>query len=136
MVIRTSRLIVCMAVLLSLTPSGMRAQTVATFVGTVKDSTGGVLPGAAVSARHLGSKEQRQAVTNEQGDYRITLLRVGHYELRVEAPGFKSAIVPDVEVQLGQTARVDIDLIVGQVADSVTVTSEAPLVRSETVSLG
>ena len=74
MVIRTSRLIVCMVILVSLTPSGMRAQTVATFVGTVKDSTGGVLPGAAVSARHLGSKEQRHAVTNEQGDYRIALL--------------------------------------------------------------
>src|SRR5262249_39680161 len=134
--VRFSHLLVCTTLLVLLTPSGIHSQTVATFVGTVKDSTGGVLPGAAVTARHLESKEQRQAVTSDQGDYRITLLRVGHYEIRVEAPGFKSAIVPDVEVQLGQTARIDIDLTVGQVADSVTVTGEAPLVRSETVSLG
>jgi hypothetical protein len=112
------------------------AQTVATFVGTVKDSSGAVVPGASVTARHVATNEQRQTVTTDQGDYRITLLRVGRYELRVELPGFRAAVVSNLEVQLGQTARIDVELKVGQVADSITVTGAAPLVRSETVSLG
>lgn len=112
------------------------AQTSQDIVGTVRDQTGALIPGVTVTARHLGTNESREAVTNDTGDYRIIRLgRVGRYEIRAEMPGFKMAVVPDVLLTTGQTLRVDLVLEVGEVTDSVTVEGRVPLVRSETSSL-
>src|SRR5262249_3758451 len=88
------------------------------------------------SARHIETNIVHSGTTNEQGDYRISLSRIGHYQVRAEQAGFKAALYPDVIVQLGQTLRLDMALEVGELAESVTVDSRTPLVRSETSSLG
>src|SRR5262245_7150814 len=111
-------------------------QTAAVVVGSVKDPSGAVLPGATVVARHLETNEERQDVTNAVGDFRISLVNIGDYAIRAQLSGFKTAVMPKVMIQLGQTARIDMTLEIGEVTDTVTVSDVGPLVRSETVSLG
>ncbi|PYV15237.1 MAG: hypothetical protein DMG07_10265, partial [Acidobacteria bacterium] len=108
----------------------------AAIVGTIKDASGGTLPGATVAARHVETNLVQSAVANDQGDYRIPLSRVGRYEVRAEMPRFKTTVQPEVTVQIGQTVRVDLVLEVGEIAESVTVEARPPLVRTETSSLG
>ncbi|MCI0627265.1 MAG: TonB-dependent receptor [Acidobacteria bacterium] len=132
-----SRLAICLVTIVLLfwiAPSGW-SQT-ATLVGTIKDPSGAVVVGVSVSARHIETNIAHSGTTNEQGDYRIPLSRIGHYQVRAEQAGFKAALWPEVIVQLGQTLRLDMALEVGELAESVTVDSRAPLVRSETSSLG
>jgi len=132
-----NRLMICMVTIVLLfwiVPSGW-SQT-ATLLGTIKDASGAVVVGVSVSARHIETNIVHTGTTNEQGDYRIPLSRIGVYQVRAEQAGFKAALFPEVLVQLGQTQRLDMALEVGELAESVTVDSRAPLVRSETSSLG
>ena len=116
--------------------SALLGQTSQTIVGTVQDTGGGLIPGVSITARHLLTNDQREAVTNDTGDYQIIRLnRLGLYEVRAEMPGFKVAVAPDILLTTGQTVRVDLVLEVGEISDSVTVQGAAPLVRSETSSL-
>ena len=119
-----------------LSASILNAQTSQTIVGTVRDQSGATIPGATVSVKHLDTNETRDATTNEQGDYRVMELnRVGRYEVRAQLGGFKRALVTAL-LTTGQTIRVDLNLQIGDVSQSVTVEGTvAPLVQSETSSL-
>ena len=114
----------------------LMAQTSQTLVGTVRDQSGAAVPGVTVTARHLGTNETRQAVTDDRGDYRIIQLnQVGQFEVRAELAGFRGALVT-VLLTTGQTARVDLTLEIGDVKQSITVEGTfAPLLQSETSSL-
>ena len=69
--------------------SGVAQQSTARLLGTVKDQTGAVIPGAMVKATNVGTGQERMIRTNEGGDYSIPLLPIGEYTLSVEAAGFK-----------------------------------------------
>ena len=116
--------------------SPLWGQSSQTIVGTVQDQTGGLIPGVTVTARHLDTNATREVVTNDTGDYKIIRLsRVGLYEVRAEMPGFNVALAPDILLTTGQTVRVDLALVVGDITQTVTVEGAPPLVRSETSSL-
>src|SRR5437879_1588703 len=86
----------------------LRAQSnLATLVGTVKDASGGVVPNAAVAVKNLGTGLERSAKSDASGDYSVPNLQVGHYSLTVTLTGFETTTIPDIELQVGQTARVD-----------------------------
>src|SRR5262245_19907307 len=102
-----------------------------TITGTVSDPASAVVPGAKVSVKHTETGAVAQTVTTPTGNYTLTSLPAGVYELTVEAPGFKKSTQTGFQVQVAQTHRLDITLQVGSATESVTVTAEAPMMKTE-----
>jgi Carboxypeptidase regulatory-like domain/TonB dependent receptor-like, beta-barrel len=107
-----------------------------TILGVVKDASGGVVPGAAVTARSVDTGQSRSAVTEADGSYRFNALPVGNYEVRVEAKGFQVAVHSGLTLTVAQQAVVNFALQVGEASQSVVVTTEAPLVNTTSGALG
>ena len=110
-------------------------EVTATITGTVTDPSGAAVAGATVTAKSVERGETYTAVTNDAGIYRIPLLPVGDYELRVEKTGFQTALYPTFTLVLNQVARVDVQLKVGQVSQTIEVTGAAPLMKTETTQV-
>src|SRR6266571_2442991 len=111
------------------------AQTsTATILGTVKDTSGALIPGVSITVKHTESGLTRTVVSGERGGYNVPLLPVGPYELTTTMPGFKQVVRSGVNLVVGQEAVVDLTLEVGANAEQVTVTEEAPLVNTTTSS--
>ena len=107
----------------------------ATLTGTVTDSSGAVLPGVTVTAVNSATGNSFNAVTDETGTYRLGV-RVGPYTITVELQGFSTVTRSGVQLLVGQTAAVNVQLSPSTVQETVTVTAEAPLVNTQTSSLG
>lgn len=116
-------------------PAPAAAQDAAAITGTVKDTTGSVLPGVTVEARSPALIEGvRTAVTDGQGVYRIIELRPGIYGVTFTLPGFSTVQRGGIRLLSGFTATVHVEMSVGGVAETVTVTAEQPLVDTQTVT--
>ena len=102
-----------------------------TITGTISDPAAAVVPGARIAARNLDNGSLFEATATGTGDYTIASLPAGKYELSVEANGFKKEIRSEITVQVAQTARVDFALQVGTSTESVTVSAEALMLRTE-----
>ena len=102
-----------------------------TITGTVTDPASAVVPGAKVVARNLENGATFETNTTATGDFTLTSLPAGNYEVNVEAAGFKKLSRPGVGVEVAQTLRVDLTLQVGASTETITVTAEAPLLRTE-----
>ena len=102
--------------------------------GTVTDTTGGVLPGVTVTARHVATGNTFVAVTDERGVFRLDV-RIGGYELTAELQGFATLTRGGLEMLVGQQVVVSLQMAPAGLQESVTVTAEAPLldVTSSTV---
>jgi hypothetical protein len=107
----------------------------ATLIGTVTDSTGGLLPGVTVTAVHEPTGNRFVATTDERGIYR-TPARVGPYQITVELSGFTTVTRSGVQLLVGQTATIDLQMAPSRVQETVTVTAETPLIAINTSSLG
>ena len=111
------------------------AQTsTATILGTVKDTSGALVPGVSITVKHTESGLTRSVVSGERGAYNVPLLPVGAYEITTTMPGFKQAVRSGINLVVGQEAVVDLTLEVGANTEQVTVTEEAPLVNTTTSS--
>src|SRR5438309_2126408 len=111
------------------------AQTsTATILGTVKDTSGALVPGVSITVKHTESGLTRTVVSGERGAYTAPLLPVGAYEITTTMPGFKQVVRSGINLVVGQEAVVDLTLEVGANAEQVTVTEEAPLVNTTTSS--
>ena len=95
----------------------------ATLTGRVTDPSGAAVPNVTVTVRNIQTNETATAVSNEEGNYTIPFLKPGVYSIIAEAAGFKRHSVEKQELQVSQTATVNIPLQVGGVAETVTVTS-------------
>src|SRR5829696_1309415 len=100
---------------------GQAQSNAADIQGTVKDSTGAVVANATVTARNPATNFSRAATSNDEGLYRIINIPPGDYEITVEAANFKKALLPKINVTIGQAAVVDITLEPGQITESVTI---------------
>ena len=107
----------------------------ATLTGTVTDSTGAVLPGVTVTAINGATGNTFDAVTDERGIYRMPV-RVGNYQLTVELQGFSTVSRMGVQLLVGQTANINVQMSPSTIQETVTVTAEAPLLNVTTSSLG
>lgn len=96
--------------------------------GTVKDSSGGVLPGATVEARNTAMAGVSTAVSDAQGVYRFPALSPGVYAITATLQGFTPAKTENVTLSLGQLLTVNLALSVGAVSETVEVTGEPPLI--------
>ncbi|MBM3746760.1 MAG: TonB-dependent receptor [Acidobacteria bacterium] len=108
----------------------------ATLVGTVKDTSGGVIPAAQVGARHTGTGVSYSATTAANGDYILDRLPIGEYILSAAMQGFKTIERRGIRLDATERAKVDLVLEVGTVTENVTVTAGAPLVSTQTTELG
>jgi hypothetical protein len=106
------------------------------LTGVVNDPSGAGVPAAAMRLVNTGTGAARQESTDPTGFYRFTLLDFGIYRLEVERPGFKKFVRGGIQLQTGETTTVDVALEVGELAESIAVTAESPLLRTETGSLG
>src|SRR6201987_6522904 len=105
-------------------------------VGTVADATGATVSGATVKLTNLGTNETRAMRSSSAGTYSFPNLIAGMYRVEVETQGFKKFIQDNVEVQVDVATRVDPKLQVGNVTESVVVTTEAPPLQTDSASLG
>jgi len=107
----------------------------ATLAGTVRDSSGAVLPGVSVTVRAVASGNTYEAVTDAAGTYRV-IVRPGVYEITARLAGFQTVVRANHEVLIGQTLTVGFELGISSLEETVTVTGEQPLldVSSSTVS--
>ena len=108
----------------------------ATIVGTVQDSSGAVVPAATVSATEVNTNLKTSTRADASGNYVITPLKVGSYTVAVEAQGFKKEAHSGIVLEVQARVRVDFTLQVGSIAEVVNITSEVPVVETETSSLG
>ena len=106
-----------------------------TVSGTVIDASGAVVPGASVTVIGTETGTRRSTFSNEAGIYRVPQLPVGSYELRVEKPGFASLAYPAFVLSLNQVARIDAEMKVGQVSETVEVTSAPPILKTESTQV-
>src|SRR5438270_10076052 len=102
-----------------------------TITGTVADQTGAVVPHAAVSAKSTETGAVFETVTTDTGNFTLPSLPAGNYDLTVSAAGFNKYIQQGIQVQVVQTARIDVVLKVGSANESVTVSADAPLLKTE-----
>src|SRR5213076_3350463 len=106
------------------------------ILGSVKDPTGAVLPGARVSILDTQRGLARTLTTDEAGQYNAPTLIPGTYTVRVEFPGFKTLDRGNVVVEVGSEIRVDLTIEPGQQSETVTVNEAIPLIDTTTASLG
>jgi hypothetical protein len=110
----------------------VRAQVLyGSIVGTVKDATGGILPGATVTVTQTETKATREAVTDATGAYRFPNLQAGTYTVVVRMSGFQTFTRPDVPVTLNTVSRVEAALGVNQLQESVTVSAERAVLQTD-----
>jgi hypothetical protein len=106
----------------------------ATFAGSITDSTGGVLPGVTVTAVHEASGNTFTTVTDERGEFRLPV-RVGNYRITTELSGF-TTVNRSLQILIGQTVEVNLQMAPSAVQETVTVTAEAPLVDTTGSTIG
>ncbi len=106
------------------------------IVGAVNDAQRAALPNATVIVTNVATNQSIPVSTNEHGDYVATPLNPGVYRVAISSPGFQKTVVNAVEVQVGQSVRVDVEMKVGEVSSTVEVNSSAPLLDTESGTLG
>jgi len=129
-----SPLLLC---LMCVCASPARAQVdTATIVGTLRDASGAVIPGASVTATQVGTNLSTGAKTDGEGNYVLTALKIGKYVVTAEANGFKKQTRENVILNVEDRLRVDFDLQVGATTETVSVAAAVPLIQTESSSLG
>jgi Carboxypeptidase regulatory-like domain len=122
--------------LMTFLASGASAQSSATgtLTGTVSDPSGGVLPGATVTAHHLGTGVARNAVSDDAGHWTIATLPTGRYEVVFELDSFKRLVRSDVAVEAAVARTINVSLEVGSLSEAITVTADASLLTPSTAA--
>jgi hypothetical protein len=110
-------------------------EVTAGVVGTIIDPSDAPIPGATVTITDTERGTTRTATTNESGSYNVTRIPVGTYDLKVGATGFQTAVHPPFVLILNQIARIDVKMKVGQISETVEVTSGAPILQTETTQV-
>jgi len=111
-------------------------QVTGSILGNVQDAQGAVIPGADVAARNHDTGLARATKANERGEYRIDFLPPGNYEIQVSDKGFRSFVRSGIALAVGDFARVDARLEVGEATSTIEVTGTAPLVNTTESTVG
>jgi hypothetical protein len=109
-------------------PVGLSAQTLGTITGVIKDASDAVLPGVTVSATSPSSMGIQSSVTDTGGNYRFPALPPGTYTVTFELPGFNTLKRENIQISMGFTATVNVELAVASRQETVTVTGDSPVI--------
>ncbi len=132
---KTARVLLCVFALAGTSHRASAQNVAATIVGTVTDSSGAAVNGAVVTVINEQTNIEIKAAT-ETGEFVAPNLPAGIYTVKAELPGFRPNVVKGVRVLSARTARVDIVLEPGAVSQTVEVNATAPVINSETATLG
>ena len=133
---RPLSLIAAAAAILACMPPNLHAQfTQSSIVGNVTDATGAPVSGAEVTVRNEGTNIARSIRTESGGEYRVSGLEAGFYQVTVSLPGFKTFEQTRIDVVSGQNKRVDVQLEVGEVSTRVTVEGGLTQVDTESATI-
>ncbi|MBI3473690.1 MAG: TonB-dependent receptor, partial [Candidatus Solibacter usitatus] len=130
------RFLTCLLVLSLFVPLAGAQSYTGSIIGTVKDSSGAVIPNATVTLLNAATNARSETRSGATGNFAALQLPPGTYHLEVSAAGFKKFVREGIVLQVQQTANLEVILPVGEVTDSVVVTGEAPLLESTTSSVG
>jgi len=127
-----------LGVLLTLAASGAAygQESRATIIGRVMDPTGAAVPRAEIRVVNLATNVGGTSVSNDSGNFEIAYLLPGLYRVAVDKPGFKTAVRDQIELRVSDRLALDFSLQVGDVADSIVVTGETPLLETTNASVG
>lgn len=100
------------------------------ILGTVSDTTGGIIPGATITVKNLSTGIAYKIVTDELGGYRVPGLPPGDYEVTAELEGFKTEVVTGIKLAVGQQAVINVTLEVGELTEKITVIGAAPVIET------
>ena len=123
----TASIVLAAVIAVFLSPSNVDAQgsrVAAALEGTVVDSSGAAISGAAVIVRNVSTNQTRDIETNEEGTFHAEALPVGSYEVRVDQAGFAPYRHADLDLTLGQTTRLDIILVPASLSEKVSVNAQ------------
>lgn len=120
--------------LLSLAAVGQN--TTAKLTGTISDTSSAALPGARLIITNTATGTVRETASNNVGSYALPLIEPGIYNLRVEKDGFGAVVQNGLTLHVNQVARLDFQLQVGALKESISVTADAPLLQEGEASLG
>ena len=126
----------CLVSTFLLTSAPVWAQSTAQINGTVKDATGGVLPGVEVTVTQTETGLSRTVITNEFGGYTLPSLSLGPYKLEAALSGFKTHVQTGIVLQVNSNPTIPVVLEVGTVDQSVTVESGATMVETTSNAIG
>ena len=129
--------LLALSVFIGLQLPNLAGQTTSTEVsGIVTDASALPVPKADVTLTRIDTAEVRHEETNQQGIYAFRLIEPSTYRIAVNAPGFKSTTINNLDVLFQQRARVDVTLEVGQLSQTVEVTAQARLLNTEDAAVG
>ena len=112
------------------------AQNSAQISGSVKDTSGAVLPGVEITVTQTATGGKRSVVTNETGNYVLATLPLGPYMLEATLPGFKSYVQTGIVLQVDDSPIVNVVLQIGQVSEQIEVQANAALVETQRTAIG
>jgi hypothetical protein len=122
--------------LLVFSSSVLRAQsTTASLTGRVIDPSKALISGARIAGINTATNFRYETTSNPSGEYHLTNLPPGLYELEIEKPGFKKLIKPDVTLHVQDTIEIDFELTLGSASETVTVQSGTPLMNTESATV-
>ena len=134
---KTPLSIVCLLLFcLSLAVTGSAQVNTASLTGMVTDPSGASVSNASVTVKNKATTVERTATTDASGYYTFASLPVGAYSLQVELPGFKKAVQENVNLEVGQKARIDLSLEIGAVTESVVVATTPSLLTTQEAAPG
>lgn len=113
----------------------VQAQTTGSIAGTITDPNGAVVPGATVSIKGEGGQEFT-ATTGNNGTYIVPAVANGLYTVTVKASGFKTSVTSNVKVDVGSPTTVDMSLQIGEVGETVVITSGGEVLQTQTATVG
>src|SRR5262245_49799439 len=127
---QVGRAFALLAIALALWAVPALAQATGSIAGTVHDPSGAVVASAKVVARSIATGYQRSVKTSGSGDYAIPLLPPDDYEVKIEAPGFQTLVLPSVRVLVTETTFLNSTLAIGRASETVTVNA-APQIHKD-----
>src|SRR5687767_6188191 len=113
-----------------------QAGSTAQITGTVRDQSGGVLPGVDVTVTQTETGFTRSAVTDENGNYTLTSLPIGPYRLQAMLSGFRTYQQTGIVLQVGSNPVIPVAMALGDLTETVSVEAAAPLVETRNPSIG
>src|SRR5215813_6168357 len=128
--------LVTLFVLLIAGASSTLAQSTASLSGTVTDSTGAAIPGATVTVKNQATGVESTITTDTAGVYLFPTLSIGTYRLEIKATNFQGVVLTDIQLQVASAQVRDVQMKVGQAAETVEITADAAVVDTTTTSLG
>jgi hypothetical protein len=127
---------ICLFLIVFSVTQAMAGEVTAALTGTVKDSSGSVIPNAQVTLTNISTNVSRTIRTSGDGSYLFALVPIGTYQVTVEQPGFKKYLQSGIVLDVNQNAKLDIALKVGAASETVEVTGNVSQVDTQGATIG